>query len=105
MTADGADVRDTAEIPPAGGSTGRLIVTICTIVATLPVSLRSEGTGIYSLVRNLGSPIGISVTGALLQIYTQANHGMLAGEATLFSRALHSGAASRIRDLSTAPGC
>ena len=42
--------------------------------ATLPSALRTEGTGIYSLVRNLGSAIGISVTGALLQINTQVNH-------------------------------
>ena len=88
-----------------GVSLGFITIPINIITfATLPASLRTEGAGIYSLVRNLGSAIGISVTGALLQINTQVNHALLAGEATPFNRALHSGAASRIWDLGTAGG-
>ncbi len=46
-------------------------------------------------MRNLGSAIGISVTGALLETNTQVNHAIIAGEVTPFNRALQTGAASR----------
>jgi MFS transporter, DHA2 family, multidrug resistance protein len=65
------------------------------IFSTLPASLLTEATGIYSLMRNLGSAIGISVTGALLQTYTQINHVSIAAGVTPFNRALQSGAAAR----------
>jgi DHA2 family multidrug resistance protein len=66
-----------------------------TTFATLPSEQRTEATGIYSLMRNLGSAIGISVTGALLQTNTQINHAIIAGVVTPFNRALQTGAASR----------
>jgi len=72
--------------------------------ATLPAGLRTEGTGIYSLVRNLGSAIGISVTGALLQINTQVNHAALASEVTPFNRAFETGAPARFWHLGSAQG-
>jgi DHA2 family multidrug resistance protein len=88
-----------------GVSLGFITIPINIITfATLPASLRTEGTGIYSLVRNLGSAIGISVTGALLEINTQVNHALLAGDATPFNRGLHTGAASRLWDLGSAHG-
>jgi DHA2 family multidrug resistance protein len=62
---------------------------------TLPATLRTEGAGVYSLMRNLGSAIGISVTGALLQMNTQVNHAMIAAAVTPFNRALHAGSALR----------
>ena len=46
-------------------------------------------------MRNLGSAIGISVTGALLQTNTQVNHAILAADVTPFNRALEAGAAAR----------
>ena len=64
--------------------------------ATLPQTLRTEAAGIYSLMRNLGSAIGISVTGALLERNTQVNHDLIAGAVTPFNRALQSGAASHV---------
>ena len=63
--------------------------------ATLPATMRTEAAGIYSLMRNLGSAIGISVTGALLETNTQVNHALIAGGVTPFERALQSGAALR----------
>ena len=36
-----------------------------TAFATLPPALRSEGTAVYTLVRNLGSSVGISMMEAL----------------------------------------
>ncbi len=64
--------------------------------ATLPSTIRTEAASIYSLMRNLGSAIGISVTGALLQSNTQVNHAILAADVTRFNRALESGAAARL---------
>jgi DHA2 family multidrug resistance protein len=72
--------------------------------ATLPAELRTEGAGVYSLVRNLGSAIGISVTGALLSINTQANHALIAGEVTPFDRAFQHGAAAQVWQLGTVHG-
>jgi MFS transporter, DHA2 family, multidrug resistance protein len=79
-----------------GLSLGFLTIPINIITfATLPSELRTEAAGIYSLMRNLGSAIGISVTGALLQINTQVNHALIAGEVTPFNRALQTGPAAR----------
>jgi DHA2 family multidrug resistance protein len=82
-----------------GLSLGFLTIPINIITfATVPAELRTEATGIYSLMRNLGSAIGISITGALLQINTQVNHATIASEVTPFNRALQTGAASRFWD-------
>ena len=75
-----------------GLSIGFLAIPINIITfATLPSELRTEATGIYSLMRNLGSAIGISITGALLEINTQVNHALIAGDVTPFNRALQTG--------------
>jgi DHA2 family multidrug resistance protein len=66
-----------------------------TAFATLPSERRTEGTSIYALMRNLGSSIGISVTGALLQTNTQINHAIVAGGVSPFNHALQSGAVAR----------
>jgi DHA2 family multidrug resistance protein len=42
--------------------------------ATLAPELRTEATGLFSLMRNLGSSIGVSVVTALLSQFTQINH-------------------------------
>ena len=44
-------------------------------------------------MRNLGSAIGISITGALLQTNTQVNHAIIAADVSPFNRALQAGAA------------
>ena len=46
-------------------------------------------------MRNLGSAVGISITGALLQINTQVNHALIAADVNPFNRALESGAPAR----------
>jgi MFS transporter, DHA2 family, multidrug resistance protein len=66
-----------------------------TTFATLSSERQTEATGIYSLMRNLGSAIGISATGALLQTNTQINHAIIAGVVTPFDRVLQTGATSR----------
>ena len=79
-----------------GLSVGFVFVSLSTVTfATLSAELRTQGTSIYSLMRNLGSAIGISVTGALLVSNTQANHAEIASLVTPFNQALTSGAALR----------
>ncbi len=83
-----------------GLSIGFLAIPINIIAfATLPAAIRTEATSIYSLMRNLGSAIGISITGALLQTNTQVNHALIAADVSPFNRALQTGAASQFWDL------
>ena len=79
-----------------GLSIGFLTIPINIITfATLPSVLRTEAAGIYSLMRNLGSAIGITVTGALLATNTQVNHAIIAAGVTPFNRALQAPAVAR----------
>ena len=72
--------------------------------ATLPATIRTEGTSVYSLMRNLGSALGISVTGALLETNTQVNHALIAADVNPFNRALGTGGAARLWSTATARG-
>jgi MFS transporter, DHA2 family, multidrug resistance protein len=63
--------------------------------ATLDSALRTEGTALLSLVRNVGSAIGISVTGALVTRNEQVEHSVLSGFVTPLNRAFQ-GAASAL---------
>ncbi len=100
MTAWTPDVSESTMISVGflqGLSLGFLTIPINIITfATLPQAMRTEAAGIYSLMRNLGSAIGISVTGALLATNTQINHAIIAGGVTPFNRALQTGAAARL---------
>jgi DHA2 family multidrug resistance protein len=57
-------------------------------LATLPLQERTEGAGLYSLFRNIGSSVGISVVNALLVRNTQVNHANIVGNVTAVNRAL-----------------
>jgi MFS transporter, DHA2 family, multidrug resistance protein len=88
-----------------GLSIGFLAIPINIIAfATLPSAIRTEATSIYSLMRNLGSAIGISITGALLQSNTQVNHAIIAGDVSPFTRALQVGAAAHFWNTGSARG-
>ena len=57
-----------------GFGLGLIFVPLTTITfSTLAASLRTEGTGIYALLRNLGSSIGISMVVAVLSHQTDVN--------------------------------
>ncbi len=57
---------------------GFIFVPLSTIAfSTLAPHYRNEGTALYSLMRNIGSSIGISVVITLLARNTQANHAAL----------------------------
>ena len=47
-------------------------------LSTLPVEQRTDGTALFTLTRNLGSSVGISVVSSLLTRNTQANHADIA---------------------------
>ena len=75
-----------------GLSIGLVFVPLSTVAfSTLPVELRIEATGVFSLIRNIGSAIGISITGALLQSNTQVNHALIGDSITPFNRTLFAG--------------
>jgi DHA2 family multidrug resistance protein len=58
--------------------------------ATLTPALRNEGTAIFSLTRNLGSSIGISVVNTLLTRNTQIMHATLGEHISRYSSVLRS---------------
>jgi len=53
-----------------------------TAFATLPPDLRTDGSSLLNLTRNVGSSIGISVAMTLLARSIQTNHSELAGYVT-----------------------
>jgi MFS transporter, DHA2 family, multidrug resistance protein len=58
---------------------GLVFVPISTVAySTLPMAARTEAAGIFSLMRNIGSSVGISIVMTLLARGTQVNHAELA---------------------------
>ena len=67
---------------------GLIFVPLSTVTfATLPPEWRTEATGLFSLMRNLGSSIGISIVVSLLSSNTQVNHAAIARHVTPFNPA------------------
>jgi DHA2 family multidrug resistance protein len=64
--------------------------------ATLAPTMRAEGTAIYSLIRNIGSSIGIALVQTLLVRNTQTAHASLVEHVTNANAALHDTAISPI---------
>jgi DHA2 family multidrug resistance protein len=72
-----------------GLGTGFVYVPLAAITfATLSPQFRNEGTAVFSLIRNIGSSIGISVVTTLLTRNTQMMHSRLAEQITPYSDAL-----------------
>ncbi|MDE2318313.1 MAG: DHA2 family efflux MFS transporter permease subunit [Rhodospirillales bacterium] len=72
---------------------------------TLEPALRTQGAALLSLLRNVGSAIGISITSALLARMTIYEHANLMVHITPFSRVLQAGGAvSRIWNPATKSG-
>src|SRR5690606_29310582 len=68
-----------------GVGLGFIFVPLTTVAfSTLDPSLRNEGTAMFSLVRNIGSSIGISLFVTLLGQRTQVSHAGLAEQITPF---------------------
>jgi DHA2 family multidrug resistance protein len=85
-----------------GFGTGFVYVPLAAIsFATLAPALRNEGTALFSLVRNLGSSIGISVVTTLLTRNTQILHARLAEHVTPYG---HAAGSAMAQALSSAAG-
>ncbi len=72
--------------------------------ATLPSDLRTDGTALFSLVRNVGSSIGVSVASFMLAQNTQIVHAALAEHVTPFNRMLQTGGAYLLWNSATQAG-
>ena len=88
-----------------GFGLGFIFVPLSTITfATLTPEFRTQGTALFSLVRNLGSSIGISLVIFLLGRNMQVMHAELVAHVTPFNAALQLGGAARIWNLATIAG-
>ena len=88
-----------------GFGLGFLFTPLSTITfATLPAHLRTQATALFSLLRNLGSSIGVSVVMFMLARNMQIMHAELVHNASPLNPALHAFPASQIWNLKTLAG-
>jgi DHA2 family multidrug resistance protein len=73
-------------------------------LSTLAPERRAEGAGLYSLSRNIGSSIGISVVNSLLTRNTQVNHAEITPSITSVNRGFEDLAIARFWDPVSAAG-
>src|ERR1700720_985605 len=73
-------------------------------LSTLSSELRAEGAGLYSLSRNIGSSVGISVVNSLLTRNTQINHAEIARHVTSVNRMFEDPMIARFWNPLTAAG-
>ena len=72
--------------------------------ATLPAQLRTEAAGLFSLMRNIGASVGISVVETLLARSIQINHAELAEHVNPYSAALNALPADSLWSMHTVVG-
>jgi DHA2 family multidrug resistance protein len=72
--------------------------------ATLPVAKRTEAASVFSLIRNIGSSIGIAVVESMLTQNAQISHASLAAQITPFNTALQTPAAQQFWSIHTTAG-
>src|SRR5438132_3870380 len=73
-------------------------------LSTMSSELRAEGAGLYSLSRNIGSSVGISVVNSLLTQNTQVNHAEIARHVTAVNRVFEDPTIARFWNPFTAAG-
>jgi DHA2 family multidrug resistance protein len=84
---------------------GFIFVPLSTITfSTLDPKLRTEAAGLFSLLRNIGSSIGISVVTALLSESTQINHADIVQHVSPFKIMMQEGWLPQAWSLETARG-
>jgi DHA2 family multidrug resistance protein len=84
---------------------GFIFVPLSTITfSTLDPKLRTEAAGLFSLLRNIGSSIGISVVTALLSESTQINHADIAQHVSPYRPMMQEGWLPQAWSLETARG-
>ena len=67
--------------------------------STLAPALRTDGSAMFNLMRNVGMAIGVSITTTMLASGIQTVHAQLAGNANPFNRALSTNAPSMFWNL------
>jgi DHA2 family multidrug resistance protein len=88
-----------------GFGMGLVFIPLSTVAfLTLPPQLRTDGTAMLTLVRNVASSVGISVVIARLTSNTITFHSQLAEHITPFNDALNAPDVSRWMDLTTDAG-
>jgi DHA2 family multidrug resistance protein len=93
-TPDVAQWRIAATITLQGAGLGFLFIPLQVLAfATLPGQYRTDGASLFSLFRNIGAAIGVSVTSSMLVHNTQILHEEIGGGVTPFNRALMDGGA------------
>ena len=84
---------------------GFIFVPLSTITfSTLAPRYRNEGTSLFSLMRNIGSSIGISVVITYLAQRTQANHAAFSDSINPFNLALKRAVEAGVYNLTTPEG-
>jgi DHA2 family multidrug resistance protein len=93
-TPDVSQTRIVLTIAFQGAGLGFLFIPLQVIAfATLPAQYRTDGASVFSLSRNIGAAIGVSVTSFMLSHNTQALHAEIGASVTPFNRALQGGGA------------
>ena len=93
-TPDVSEVRIALTIVAQGAGLGFIFIPLQVLAfATLAPQFRTDGTALFSLFRNIGAAIGVSVTSAMLAHNTQALHAEIGAAVTPFNRALQAGGA------------
>jgi MFS transporter, DHA2 family, multidrug resistance protein len=91
-TPDVAQWRIMVTIVVQGAGLGFLFIPLQVLAfATLPGQYRTDGASLFSLFRNIGAAIGVSVTSSMLVHNTQVLHEEIGGSVTPFNRALMNG--------------
>jgi DHA2 family multidrug resistance protein len=87
-----------------GFGIGLLFVPLSVLAfATLPGHLRPEGSSVYTLIRNLGASVGISIMNALIVANTQTMHASMAAKIIPSDATVHA-ALANMPDPSTPAG-
>jgi DHA2 family multidrug resistance protein len=93
-TPDVSQWRIAATITLQGAGLGFLFIPLQVLAfATLPGQYRTDGASLFSLFRNIGAAIGVSVTSSMLVHNTQILHAEIGASVTPFNRALMDGGA------------
>ena len=93
-TPDISELRLIVNLSVQGFGLGTLFIPLQMVAfATLPVMLRTDGASLFSLARNIGAAVGVSVTSSMLARNTQALHAEISASVNPFNRALQDGAA------------
>ncbi len=93
-TPDVAQWEIVATIMVQGAGLGTVFLPLQVLAfATLPAQYRTDGASLFSLFRNIGAAIGVSVTSAMLAHNTQILHEEIGSHITPFNRALQGGGA------------